>query len=95
MFKKLTEHENELKRLAASEINTKKKEKVKEEKWDIFLNASSFKGRKLEEDDDRSRKDYSEEEEMCLFVNNYDKILKTRRLKHYDKNLINFKRSHL
>lgn len=41
LFGKLVEHENELKRLTDSEVKSKKKEKGKEEKHDIYLKASS------------------------------------------------------
>lgn len=66
LFVKLIEHDNELKRLAASEVNAKKKEKVKEVKWDIFLKALSSKTKKEEDDIDSYDNDSSKEEETWV-----------------------------
>lgn len=46
----------------------KKKDKGKEEKWDISLKASSYKGNKSKEESDNSNKEFSKKEEMGLFV---------------------------
>lgn len=56
LFGKLTEHENELKRLAANKVNVNKK-KVKEEKSDIFQKSSTSKRMKVKEDDESYDKD--------------------------------------
>lgn len=58
------------------------------------MKASSSKARKLEKYDDGSDKDYSKEEEMGLFIKIYSRYIKKRCLKHSNKNLINFKKSH-
>lgn len=49
LFRKLVEHENQLKWLTDSEVNWKNKEKAKEEKHNISLKASSSKGNKSNE----------------------------------------------
>lgn len=49
LFRKLVEHENELKRLTDCKVKPKKKEKRKEEKMDLSFKASSSKGKKSKE----------------------------------------------
>lgn len=61
---KLTELENELNRLAASEVSFKNKDKFKEAKLNIFLKDLSSKTKKLDDDSDRYDEDSSKEEEM-------------------------------
>lgn len=94
LFRKLIEYEKELKWLATSEVNSKKKNKFKEKKWDISLKASSSKKNKVEDDSEKYEEDSSKEEEMRSFIKCYNKYMKTYKLKHSDKKLINLKKSH-
>lgn len=61
LCRKLTEHENELKRLNVSEVNAKKIEKMKEEKRDIFVKTLPSKTMKVENDSESSDGDSSKE----------------------------------
>lgn len=49
LFRKLSKHDNELKRFSARKVISKKKVKVKEEKRDISLKASSLKTKKVKD----------------------------------------------
>lgn len=63
---KLTELENELNRLAASEVSFKNKDKFKEAKLNIFLKDLSSKTKKVDDDSDRYDKDSPKEEEVVV-----------------------------
>ncbi|XP_050874924.1 uncharacterized protein LOC127078519 [Lathyrus oleraceus] len=90
----LVEHENELKLLANSKVNSKKNEKGKEEKRDLSLKASSSKVNKSKEESDDSDEEASKKEEMDLFVRRCNRSLKRNKLKHTDKCLVNFRNTH-
>lgn len=60
MFGKLAKHENEMKRLIDREVKSKKKEKFKEEKQNIYLKATSSKGNKSKEESNNSEEEFSE-----------------------------------
>lgn len=68
MFGRIIEHGNELKRLVRSGVNFKKKEKEKEDKWDISLKTFSLKARKVQEDGESSYIDSSKEKQIGLFL---------------------------
>lgn len=53
LFGKLSESENEMIRLADREVKSKKKEKGKEEKRDLYLKASSSKASQSKEESDK------------------------------------------
>lgn len=58
------------------------------------MKASSSKASKVEEYDEISNEDSFKEEEMSLFIKRYNTYIKKHQLKHSDKNLINFKKTH-
>lgn len=91
LFGKLAEHENEMKWLANSRVKLKKKDKVKEDKkrpfFEIF--GEEIKGRKI-----WFYEEYPKEEEMRLLVRCYNRCLERNKFKHFDKGLINFKKTH-
>lgn len=94
LFGKLTEHESELKQPVESEVKSKKRENVKEENKGLSLKASTSMKKKNKDEDDSSDKVSSKEEEMALFFKCYNQYMRKHKLKHSDKNLINFKKSY-
>lgn len=82
MFGKITKHENELKRLANSKVNSKKKDKGKEEKYDLSFKASSSKTKNSKEESDNYDEESSKEEEMGLFLRRYNHYLNRNKPKH-------------
>lgn len=70
----------------------KNKDKVKEENRIISLNPFSSNA-KVEDDEDNINKASSKDEEMSLFVRHYNKHIKRKSLKHYDKSLMKFRKS--
>lgn len=91
-FGKILKHENDFKILKSSEENIKNKEKFKEDKVRISLKASCYKA-KVKDDEINFNEDSSNNEEMSLFVKCYNKYMKRNTLKHYDKDLVKFRRS--
>lgn len=65
LFGKLAEHESGLKWLTDREVKSKKKEKGKEEKIDLLLNASSSKAKNSKEESDNSDEKALREEDIC------------------------------
>lgn len=65
--------------------------KVKEEKRNISLNISTFEA-KVEEDEDGTNDDSLKECEMGLFLKCYKKFIKRKFVKHFDKNLVKFRK---
>lgn len=68
LFRKLTKHKNELKRLEESKANAKMKEKLREEKISMSTKASTSKA-SVKENDESTDDDSSKEEEMSLLAN--------------------------
>lgn len=77
-----------------SKVKSKKKEKHKEEKMDISLKDLSSEAKKSKEESDNSDEEAPKEEKMGLFVRRYNRYMKRNKLKHSDKGLVNFKKSH-
>ncbi|XP_050890670.1 uncharacterized protein LOC127096094 [Lathyrus oleraceus] len=49
---------------------------------------------KVKEDDESYDKDSRKEKEMSLFIKHYNQYIQKHWLKHFDKNLINFRKYH-
>ena len=88
LFGKLKEHEHEINRFKSSEDDSKKKER-KSIALNTTLSVSTSSIQSNEESDD----DGINEEEMSLFVRRYNCYIKRNRLKHNDKNLVNFRKA--
>lgn len=59
------------------------------------MKASSSEVRKVKEDSEGSDEDSFKEENMRMLVQRYNQYIKKHKLKHSDKNSINFKRYYL
>lgn len=59
------------------------------------MKALLSRTKKNKNEGDSSDEGSSKEEEMELFVKRYNQYMKKHKLKHSNKNLINFKKSHL
>lgn len=58
------------------------------------MKASSSRTKKNKDEGDGSDKESSKEEEMRLFVKCCNQYMRKHKLKHSNKNMINFKKSH-
>jgi len=85
LFGKLKEHEHEIIRLKSSEDDSTKKERKS-----IALNTILFMPTSSIQNEEKSDEYSINEEEMRLFVRRYNCFIKRNRLKHNDKNLVNF-----
>ncbi|XP_058766926.1 uncharacterized protein LOC131640543 [Vicia villosa] len=95
LFGMLEEHEQQLQSLENYE-NKSKKEKNRDkevEKKPLALKASSSKSSKIDKfDDDSTSDEDSDDEEMGLFVQRYNRYIRRNGIKHSDKNLAKFRR---
>lgn len=62
--------------------------------WDLSYIALASRTKKSKDDSDSSDEDYSKEEDIWLFVKRYNQYFRKHKLKYFDKNMINFKKSH-
>jgi len=88
LFGKLKEHQHETNRFKSSEDISRRKERKS-----IALNTTSSVSTSLVQNGDESDDDVIDEEEMSLFVRRYNRYIKRNRLKHNDKNLVNFRKA--
>lgn len=58
------------------------------------MKASSLKVKKSKEESDNYDEEVFKREEMGLFVRHYNRYLKTNKLKHTDKSVVNYTNTH-
>ena len=88
LFGKLKEHEHEINRFKSSEDVSRRKERKS-----IALNTTSSVSTSSVQNDDEFDHDAIDEEEMSLFVRQYNRYIKRNGLKHNDKTLVNFRKA--
>lgn len=59
---------------------------------DLSLKALSSKAKKSKEESDNSNEESPKKKDMGLFISCYNRYLKRKKLNHFDKGLINFKK---
>jgi hypothetical protein len=87
-FGKLKEHEHEINLFKSSEDDSKKKERKS-----IALSTTSSFSTSLIQNNEEFDDDDINEEEMSMFVRQYNRYIKRNGLKHNDKNLVNFRKA--
>jgi len=88
LFGKLKQHEHEINRFKSSDDDSKKKERKS-----IAFNTTLSVSTSSVQNDDEYDDDAINEEEMSLFVRQYNRYIKRNELNHNDKNLVNFRKS--